>query len=62
MQRSRSSEKQIISILKEQEAGIVTAEVCRRRGISPATFYKWKACTVGWRFPTPVGFDRYDAR
>lgn len=43
MRRSRFSEEQIIGILKEQEAGQQTAEVCRRHGISPATFYKWKA-------------------
>jgi putative transposase len=29
--------------LKEQEAGVPTAEVCRKHGVSPATFYKWKA-------------------
>ena len=43
MKRSRFSEEQIIGILKEQEAGAVTADVCRRHGISNATFYKWKA-------------------
>jgi putative transposase len=43
MKRSRFSEEQVIAILKEQEAGMATAEVCRRHGISPATFYKWKA-------------------
>jgi len=43
MKRSRFSEEQIIGILKEQEAGGPTAEVCRRHGISSATFYKWKA-------------------
>lgn len=43
MRRSRFSEEQIIGILKEQEAGMPTAEVCRRHGISPATFYKWKS-------------------
>jgi putative transposase len=43
MKRSRFSEEQIIGILKEQEAGAVTADVCRRHGISSATFYKWKA-------------------
>lgn len=43
MKRSRFSEEQIIAILKEQEAGMSTAEVCRRHGISPATFYKWKS-------------------
>jgi putative transposase len=43
MKRSRFTEEQIIAILKEQEAGAKTAEVCRRHGISEATFYNWKA-------------------
>ena len=43
MRRSRFSEEQIIAILKEQEAGLPTADVCRRHGVSSATFYKWKA-------------------
>jgi putative transposase len=43
MKRSRFSDEQIIGILKEQEAGAPTADVCRRHGISSATFYKWKA-------------------
>lgn len=43
MKRSRFSGEQIIAVLKEQEAGMPTAEVCRRHGISSATFYKWKS-------------------
>ena len=43
MRKSRFSEGQIIAILKEQEAGSPTAEVCRRHGISQPTFYAWKA-------------------
>src|ERR1041384_2116273 len=43
MKRSRFSEEQIIAILREQEAGATTADVCRKHGISSATFYKWKA-------------------
>ena len=43
MKRNRFSEEQIIGILREQEAGAKTADVCRKHGISDATFYKWKA-------------------
>ena len=42
MRRSRFSEEQIVGILKEQEAGAATAELCRRHGISEQTFYTWK--------------------
>jgi putative transposase len=41
--KSRFSEEQIIGILKQQESGIPTTQICREHGISPATFYKWKA-------------------
>ncbi len=43
MKRSRFTEEQIIGILKEQESGQRTADVCRRHGVSEATFYKWKS-------------------
>jgi putative transposase len=43
MRQSRFKEEQIIAILREQEGGVATAEVCRQHGISSATFFKWKA-------------------
>lgn len=43
MKRSRFTEEQIISILKEHEAGAKTADLCRRHGMSEATIYNWKA-------------------
>ena len=43
MKPSRFNEEKIIAILKEQEAGMATPQVCRRHGISSATFYKWKS-------------------
>ncbi len=47
MKRSRFTEEQIIAILREQEAGSPTADVCRKHGVSSATFYKWKATYGG---------------
>ena len=43
MKRSRFSEEQIIGILKEHQAGFSAAELCRKHGISDATFYKWRS-------------------
>jgi putative transposase len=42
MKKSRYSEEQIIAVLKESQAGIPTAELCRKHGISDATFYNWR--------------------
>ena len=43
MRKSRFTEEQIIAMIKEQEAGMPTAEVCRKHGLSTASFYKFKA-------------------
>jgi len=43
MKRKRFSEEQIIAILKEHEAGVATADLCRKHGMSSASLYAWKA-------------------
>jgi putative transposase len=43
MRKSRFSDEQIIGILKEHQAGLGAAELCRKHGISDATFYKWRS-------------------
>ena len=43
MRKSRFSDEQIIGILEEHQAGLSAAELCRRHGISDATFYKWRS-------------------
>jgi putative transposase len=43
MKRSRFTEEQIIGMLREQEAGVKVAEICRKHGVSQPTLYSWKA-------------------
>ena len=43
MKKTRFSETQIVSILKEEDAGIKVADICRKHGISDATYYNWKS-------------------
>lgn len=43
MRKSRLSESQIVAILKEGDAGVPVAEICRKSGISTALYYQWKS-------------------
>jgi putative transposase len=49
MRKRRFTKAQIIRMIKEQEAGMPTAEVCRKHGLSQGTFYKFKSKHGGWR-------------
>lgn len=55
MKRSKFTEEQIIANLREQEAGAKTAEVCRRHGVSGATFYAGRRSLAAWSRPRPSG-------
>jgi hypothetical protein len=56
MKGSRFSEEEIIGVLREQEAGAKNQQVCRRHGISEATFYiNGRLSTAGWRSRTRGG-------
>lgn len=47
MKKSKFTESQIIGILREQEQGLKVADICRKHGISDATFYNWKSKYAG---------------
>ena len=55
MKKTRFTETQIVSILKQQESGISVKEICCEHGISDATFYNWKASMWEWRLPMSDG-------
>ena len=54
MRKSRFSEEQIVRIIQEYAAGAKVSELCRKHGMSDATFYKWKAMAA-FRFPMSGG-------
>ena len=58
MKRKQFSGEQIIGILKEAEAGAVVTELCRRHGLSSATYYAWKASSAVWRYLMRSGCGR----
>jgi putative transposase len=62
MKRKRYTEEQIIAILKEHEAGMKTADLCRRHGISEASFSNCKAKYGGLEPPKPSGCGGWKAR
>ena len=51
MRKSRFTDEQIISILKQSDAGAATKELCRKHGVSPATFYAWRKRFGGMDVP-----------
>ncbi len=55
MKKSRYTEEQIIGILKQHEAGVKTADVCREHGISEATFCGWKSKYGGTKVGSSQG-------
>ena len=54
MKRKRHTEEQIIAILKEHEAGVKTADLCRKHGISEASFYIYGLLPLGKKAPNLV--------
>lgn len=62
MRKSRFTEEQIIKVLKEHAAGLSGSEVCRKYGISDATFYKWRSHYGGMEVSVLAGSGRWKTR
>ena len=60
MKKSRFSEEQIIAVLKEHQAGIAVADICRKHGISDATFYYWRSRYGGMEVSAARGLKALD--
>ena len=62
MKRKRFTEEQIIVVMKEHELGAKTADLCRKYGISEATFYNWKSNLAAWMRRKPSGSSHWRRR
>ncbi len=62
MKRNRFTEEQIIGILKEHEAGVSVADLCRKHGVSDASIYNGRPSSAGWMCPKPSGCGRWRTR
>ena len=62
MKKSRYTEEQIIGILKQYEAGVTTADLCREHSISAVTFYGWKSKYGGLEVSEAGGCGRWRMR
>ena len=61
MKKSKYSDSQIMSIIKQNEAGIPVPELCREHGMSSATFYKWRAKYGGMDLPMMTRLKELEA-
>jgi len=61
MKKSKFSDSQIMSILKQAEAGMPVAELCREHGMSSATFYKWRSKYGGMKLPMMTRLKELEA-
>lgn len=61
MKKSKFSDSQILSIIKQNEAGIPVPELCREHGMSSATFYKWRAKYGGMDLPMMTRLKELEA-
>ena len=62
MKRKRFIKEQVITILKEHEAGIWVQDLVRKHNVSEQSIYRWKKSTVAWKYPMPGSFGIWRMR